>query len=369
MTDLLTPRRAEVLRLVVHEYVDSAVPVGSKTLVNKYQLNLSPATIRNEMARLEDEEYITHPHTSAGRVPSDRGYRYFVEALMVDEELSSDEKARIRHQFHQAAREVDDWVELAATLLSQAANSLALVTTPRSTRTRLKHVELIELSERSVLLVAVLNEARVLQKLFTTPEPVRQEVVTEVANRLNARFAGAGESEITVAEGASAIEAFFTEALQEIVRGEDEGEQPDTVTDGLQNVLAQPEFARPARLLDVLDAVDERNLSRVIPFQRLQEGAVLVMIGGENRDDSMRDLSVVVAEYGVPGALRGAIGIVGPTRMRYPRMISTVRYMAGVMSDLMGALHGTEDTPDSPSPWQGEVSRGDSPGRGSGERS
>ncbi|HEX5939195.1 MAG TPA: heat-inducible transcriptional repressor HrcA [Dehalococcoidia bacterium] len=342
LTEDLTPRRAEVLKLVVHEYVDSAIPVGSQTLVSKYNLQLSSATIRNEMARLEEEAYITHPHTSAGRVPSDRGYRYFVETLMPEDDLTAEEKATIRHQFHQAAREVDAWIELAATILSQTARSLSLVTAPRSARTRLKHIELLELNDRSVLMVAVLQEARVVQKLIALPEPVSQADLSEISARFNQLYSGSSEDEMKAVSEASEAELTFFEAVREILRAEDAGHQPETRTDGLKNVLAQPEFQHSDHLLEVLEAVDERNLSKVIPFQRLKEGGVLVMIGGENRDQSMREFSVVVSEYGVPGAVRGALGVVGPTRMRYPRMISTVRYMSEVMSDLMAAVHRNE---------------------------
>lgn len=322
----------------MHEYVDSAAPVGSQTLVKKYNLLLSAATIRNEMARLEGDRYISHPHTSAGRVPSDRGYRYFVEWLMGDEELSAEEKARIRHQFHQVAGEVEGWGELAAAILSQTAQTLALVTAPRSARSRLKHIELLELNERTVLMVVVLQEARVRQRLLNVPEAISQEALSALSTRINQAYAGLSEAEMMAPAESPVEEAAIVAVLREMLRGEDEGHQPETFTDGLENVLAEPEFARSERAVEVIEAVDDRNLSRVIPFERLVEDSVLVSIGAENRDESLHDFSVVVSQYGVRGSLLGAIGIVGPTRMRYPRMISTVRYMAEVMSDLVAGL-------------------------------
>ena len=131
-------------------------------------------------------------------------------------------------------------------------------------------------------------------------------------------------------------------AIRDVLRTEDEGRQPETFVDGLENVLAEPEFARGDRVLGVLDAVDQRNLSLAIPFQNLLDGRVLVTIGGENRVESMRDFSLVVSRYGASETARGALGVVGPTRMRYSRVISTVRYMADVMSDLVAAVHGSE---------------------------
>jgi heat-inducible transcriptional repressor len=345
----MTPRRAEVLRLVVHEYVDSATPVGSQTLVRKYNLRLSPATIRNELASLERENYVTHPHTSAGRVPSDRGYRYFVESLMVEEDLSPEEKATIRHQFYQASRELEEWSELAASILSRAAGSLALVTAPHAPQSRLKHVELIELNERTVLMVVVLQEARVRQRLLTIEAPLGQAKLTEISGRLNSACAGQSKAELnkTLASpdlAEAAEDSFFLQAICDIMAGEDRSHQPHTFTDGLENVLAEPEFARSERALDVLGAVDQRNLARVIPFQSLREGRVLVMIGGENLEDSMREFSVVASPYGLLDESRGALGVVGPTRMHYSRVISTVRYMSEVMSDLLSGLQADQDT-------------------------
>src|SRR3990172_1175919 len=155
----LTERRAPLLSLIIREYVDSATPVGSDTMVRRYELPFSSATIRNEMARLEDDGYITHPHTSAGRVPSDKGYRYYVEALMAEEALPWQEQETMRHQFHQSRGVLEEWLRLAAAVLAQAVHNIAVVTTPRAPASRLRHIELVGLQEFMVLFVLVLQEA------------------------------------------------------------------------------------------------------------------------------------------------------------------------------------------------------------------
>ena len=171
----LTERRAKLLSLIIGEYVDSAMPVGSDALVRRFELPFSSATIRNEMARLEEEGYISHPHTSAGRVPSDKGYRYYVEALMEERDLSAQIKQTIRHQFHQAGRDEDEWVHLAAAVLARAVENAAVVTMPNMAESRLKRMELVSIQDTSALLVVVMQQARVKQQVLIFPEPMEQD--------------------------------------------------------------------------------------------------------------------------------------------------------------------------------------------------
>src|SRR5437870_3292959 len=158
---MLTERQAAILNYIVREHIETALPVGSDTLVRKFGLGLSSATIRNEMARLEEAGYISHPHTSAGRIPSDKGYRFYVEVLMREEDIGLDRARTIRHQFHQAAGELDDRVHLAASILAAAVSNLGVAIAPRARATRLKQVQLIVLHDQTALMVVVLPEGRV----------------------------------------------------------------------------------------------------------------------------------------------------------------------------------------------------------------
>jgi heat-inducible transcriptional repressor len=351
---MLTERRGRILSLIVEDYVESALPVGSDTVVRKHRLGVSSATIRNEMARLEEEGYISHPHTSAGRIPTEKGYRYYVESLMEEEDLPWEEKQTILHQFHQAGREWEAWLHLAVAILAASARNMAVVTVPRSSHCRLRHIELVSLQELAALLVLVLEETRVRQHVLSLPEPLTQDELTEVARRLTQLYGGLTAAQIraTVAP-LSPLEEEAVQAVLELILAEDEAANEEAYLEGLQHVLAQPEFSRSDKILALLEALDERNLTRNIPFRRLADVGVKVIIGSEHLalgrpalagagpgwTEAMRECSVVVARYGMPGALNGALAVLGPTRMHYPRTISTVRYVSSLMSELLEGFY------------------------------
>jgi heat-inducible transcriptional repressor len=332
----LNERRAQLLSLIVREYVDSATPVGSETMVRRYELPFSSATIRNEMARLEEDGFITHPHTSAGRVPSDKGYRYYVEALMQERDLPRELKETIRHQFHQAGREEDEWIQLAAAVLARAVENAAVVTVPRTAESRLKRLELVGIQETAALLVLVLHQARVKQQVLLFPDPVEQEELSVIANRLNELFAGRSAPEIGRSRAQmTQMEWYVVNAVRDIMDAADRGGYDEAYLEGVRNVLRKPEFATSEKMLNMLDVLEQRNLTRLIPFRQVARDGVTVMIGAENEEDAMRDYSIVVSPYGEPGGIMGAMAVVGPTRMRYSETISTVRFVADVMSEMI----------------------------------
>jgi len=333
---MLTERRSRILRLVIEEYVDSAVPVGSEAIVRKYRLPVSSATIRNEMARLEEDGYVTHPHTSAGRVPSDKGYRYYIEDLMEERELTQEEKETIRHQFHQAGRDLEQWVHLAAAVLAQAVRNMAVVTTPRSPHCRLKHLELVSLHDLVVLVIVVLQDGRLLQQVLTLSEARRQDGLTVTGHRLTDLYKGLTASQLQRKPAElSALESEVRDEVNALMTSEDEGRYDQACLEGVSLVLGQPEFSRSEKMLGLLAVLDEYSLTRVLPLRSLAGEGVTVLIGGENREDALRECSLLVTRYGVPGSLSGALAVLGPTRMRYPRTISTVRYLGTLMSELV----------------------------------
>ena len=303
---MITERRSALLNLIVEEYVDTALPVGSQYIVRKHAMPVSPATVRLEMARLEDEGYITQPHTSAGRVPSDKGYRYYVESLMAEETLPREERETIRHQFHQAERAMEQWFQLAAAVLAHSVSNFAVVTSPRSRETRLRHVQLVPLQETSALVVVVLNEARVRQQVMSFREPLSPQE----------------------------LDAFVLQVALELM-GEEELAVGDVFRDGVREVLSQPEFARSERILDLIDVLEQRTLPTAIPIRQVGEGHVSVVIGAENDNEAMRECSIVVARYGSEEGPSGIVAVLGPTRMRYARTIPTVRYLASLLGDLI----------------------------------
>jgi heat-inducible transcriptional repressor len=299
------------------------------------------------MARLEDDGYITHPHTSAGRVPADRGYRYYVEALMGDPELPPEERLRILHQFHQATSEITEWLELAAAVLAQSVRNVAVVTAPRVGQVRLKHVQLVALQDFTALLVLVTQDVKVRQQVVTFAEPIGQEELTRIANRLNHLWSGLDSEQVRARSADLGVrDEPVARAVTAILADEEAAAFGEARVEGLRNVLEQPEFAESTKALDIVEALDEHNLTRAIPFESTPEEGVTVLIGGENRDDAMRGCSLIITGYGARGGPKGSLVVVGPTRMHYPRAIATVRYMGAVMSELLHRLYGLESQED-----------------------
>ncbi|MEX1255057.1 MAG: heat-inducible transcriptional repressor HrcA [Dehalococcoidia bacterium] len=345
---MLTERQSRILDIVVREHVDTAQPVGSQSITRKYRLGVSSATVRNEMAELEEQGFLGHPHTSAGRVPTEQGYRFYVEWLMGEEELPAEAQETIRHQFHQLEGGQEGWVHLGASILAQVVENAAVVTAPRTTACRLKHLELVSLNDTAALLVLVLDQARLKQQVVSLDAAATQEELSATAAKLNHPVEGLTAHEIAgVAERAAIltpVERQVLDIVESTMRAVDEGSADETYLEGIRHILAQPEFADSARVLELLDLLDQGNLARTIPLHALAQEGVTVIIGADNprlgsASEAMRECSVILGSYGSQGVASGVIAVLGPMRMRYPRTISTVRYLANVMSDLLAQYY------------------------------
>jgi heat-inducible transcriptional repressor len=334
----LTERQETILALIVHEYVDGAKPVGSKYLVKHYNLGISSATVRNEMVALTEAGLLRQPHTSAGRVPSEMGYRYFVRKLVGDPDLPADDKRLISHQFHQARSDIDEWVQLAASVLAQHSHVASVVTAPHPERAIFKHIELIGTRAQQVLMVLVLQGGEVRQQMLSLAEAIDQEQLTRTANQIT--HACQAKDASTIAE----IELHSSDLAREVIRLIAEVmERTDAVLagdiyrDGLTNVLQQPEFASSENAHHALRLLEERSFLEEVLAKALSPhvGGVQVVIGGEGAWEELKDCSFILARYGAQGYATGALGVIGPTRMAYGRTISAVRYVAGLMTDLV----------------------------------
>lgn len=364
----LTERRQIILKLVIQEFIETATPVASEALVRKHNLSFSSATVRNEMAALEELGYLTHLHTSAGRVPTDAGYRFFVENLMERTSLSVAEQLMIRHQFYQVRGELDQWIQLAGAVLARTAQNASVVTPPRvAERLRFKSIELIVIHDTMGLAVLVFHGGIVKQQTFTLDTARTPEDLRRIAGRLTDRLADQSLSAIEdlIARDSQQHSSGFSEfergVLDSIVRAMqafEEQARAQIHSDGLIEMLSQPEFIpslarddaeraveRMRRALEILKS--GRGLSPLIP-QALASDGVQVIIGGEHSEDQMREYSVVLSRYGVDGAVTGVLGVIGPTRMAYPRSISTVRYISSLMSSLLAELYNVENRPTEP---------------------
>jgi heat-inducible transcriptional repressor len=336
--DELTPRQRTILGLVVREYVETASPVSSRALVKNYGLDVSTATVRNELARLEELGYLTHPHTSAGRTPTDKGYRRFVTRLLGGVELPLQERRTIAHQFYQARQDLEQWMPLAASVLAHTARGAALVTAPQAAESRYKHLQLIATQGQTILLVLVLRGGMVKQQMLTLPEPFSQADLNEASDRLNQLLNGLSVNEIAPRIGElPPFEADVANIVMETMRRADAQTAGVVYRDGLTEVLQQPEFAEGEQAQGLVRVMEEHSFLEAVLADALspEVGSVRVLIGGEGRWDELQACSLVLTRYGVTGLITGALGVLGPTRMPYGRAISTVRYVAGLLSDLV----------------------------------
>jgi len=345
--DDLTSRQQMLLGLVVREYVSTAAPVGSKGLTERFNLGVSSATIRNELARLEELGYLTHPHTSAGRQPTDKGYRFFVERLMGDNELPVTEQRMISHQFHQVRQDVEQWMKLAAAVLSRTARGAALITAPQSTNVRFKHLQLISTQGRLVLLVVVLQDGSVKQEMLTLAESMAQEVLDEASRRLNNACENMNGEAITALRASlPTFEAEIAGVVADILQASESRSSNPIYRDGLSEMLKQPEFEPRTVSEKVLRVMEEHTGLLEEVFANALDanvGGVQVVIGGEGRWRELSDCSLVLSRYGVPHQAIGTLGVMGPTRMPYGRAISAVRYVSDLMSDLVSDLYSHEE--------------------------
>jgi heat-inducible transcriptional repressor len=340
----LTERQKLILALVIRDYIETAQPVGSRRLVDDYGLEFSSATVRNEMAALTESGYLRQPHTSAGREPTEEGYRYFVRQLMGNTDLPNQTKRLITHQFYQARYDVDQWMRLAASVLAHQSQGASLVTAPHPERVRFKHLELIATLGRQVLMVLVLGGGEVRQQMLVLAEPVTQERLSDVANMLTEQCQGLNAREISLLGlHLDSLEQDVMKLTLEEMNRSREVITGEVYRDGLTNVLSEPEFAQLGAARSALRVFEERSfledlLSRTIMTSGV--GGVQVLIGGEGTWEELRSCSVVLARYGAPGLATGTMGVLGPIRMAYGRTISTVRFVAGLLTDLIVEMHG-----------------------------
>ncbi len=331
----LSPRRQRVLGYIVDDYVTSAQPVASEAIARRLG-SVSSATVRNDMAALEDEGYITQPHTSAGRVPSDKGYRYFVEVLMNGEELSESERRTITHQFHQVEGNVDQWTALAASVLARVTGNAAVVTSPRWRSRRVKRLELVPLRERTALLVIVLDKGLVRQQILTLDEQTQSSELEQVANRLNLELFGLSRGEVAQRlEQETGLTRTVLQAVIETMSQLDEQATGSVHHDGISKIMEQPEFQHVERLRQLLELLQAGGLFSQLLSLALQRNDLMVSIGSENPWQPLRDFTLVLSRYGHSDNAVGVLGVVGPTRMQYRRTISGVRYLSEVMDSLI----------------------------------
>ena len=333
----LTERQKLILSLIVHEHTRTALPVGSRTIVEQFNLQLSSATIRNEMVALTDMGYLRQPYTSAGRVPTEEGYRFFVRNLTQQTTLPATTMRTISHQFYQSRQDLDQWLRLAASVLANQSQGASLVTAPHSEKALLKHLELIATRGNQVLMVLILVGGEIRQQLLSLPEHINQEQLSAIAALITDQCHNCSADQI-LSKGIY-LDPIGQQVLNVVTEEMSLSEKMvvgEVYLDGLMNVLAEPEFAESENARSALKLFEERSflndlLERTVMSSNI--GGVQVVIGGEGTWDELRQCSVVLARYGQNGIMSGTLGVLGPMRMPYGHTISTVRFVADLLSD------------------------------------
>ncbi|MCA9903258.1 MAG: heat-inducible transcription repressor HrcA [Anaerolineae bacterium] len=340
----LTRRQEAILALIVRAYSESPEPVSSKSLVEK--LDVSSATIRNDMQVLEQLGYVAAPHTSAGRVPTQDGYRYFVRQLLNIVDLDEAEQLLINQKLLSLPLATEQWMRQTATLLARTAQTGALVTPPMAEASRYKHVELISVQGRLVLMVMVLQGGAVHQQMLTLAEPVTQTRLSEVAVLINGLCYDLDADKVRI-KGLQTgmLEREIVELIADLMERADKNQLVAVYRDGLSEMLGafqqNTEGAQQA-----LRVFEERAFLNLILKDLLapQPNEVKIIIAGNGRWEELSHLTMIISRYGLRGQVSGAIGVLGPTHINYGRAVSTVRYISSVMTDMLADVFD-EETP------------------------
>ena len=340
---VLSAREKNILNLIVGDYIKEVAPVASQSIARKHHLGVSPATIRNDVADLAHEGYITRPHPSAGSVPLEKGYRAYVETIGERRtQLPAGVRDSIHNRLVEVEWDVEDWTAVAATLLAGLVGNLAIVSFPKSQEARVKHIELVPLQDLLALLIVVFEQATLRRQLIRFEQPVDPAALQASASRVRELVVGRSGREVESEQtDLPPLEDEFVSATAEMLREEDRAEHRDHYVDGLRNLLAQPEFAASDKVPDVVGGVEDGSLAQAVLDETPEVGEVRVVIGQENRGDMLWPFSVVVAQYGIPADATGTVGAIGPVRMEYARAIACVELMVGVMSELVEGVRGT----------------------------
>lgn len=336
----LTERREQVLCLVIQEYIRSAQPVSSKTIADNSKLGVSAATVRNDMAALEKAGLLTHPHTSAGRIPTHIGYRYYVQNLIADAELPTSERKEIKSQFSLATAELDQWLRVSTSVLATASQSIALATQPKAIECRFKHIELVGIHEFKVLLVLVLKTGIVKQQLLDLDAPKTQDELSQISNELNDHLdSQTVKMAVKILPMLSPLAQEIAALVLELMNRLDTQSDEQIYRDGLVQVLDAPEFAEGDNVRNIVQILEEKTLINQLVDESASDGGIRVIIAGNGRYMELQEISVIMSPYGVADLATGVLGVVGPLRMSYSRTIGAVRYVATLMSDIVEEMY------------------------------
>ena len=337
----LTERKLKILQAIISNYVRTAEPVGSRTLSRQFDMAMSPATIRNEMSDLEEMGYLTHPHTSAGRVPSYLGYRVYVDELMNEYRLSVNEINQITMAFRQRYVELSKTVESISNAISLLTNYTTLYTTPASGAGFIKSFKLIPIDEKSFVMIVVMDDGSVKNRTIRTHNVFDNEVLDKLSNYLNYRFSNINISMLTsvalekekqlVPVESGILDSIFG-FMEDIASSV---ESTDLMLTGTTNIFNHPEFNSIDRTKEFLEFVKKDNMGKLKELIDKTGDSTSVIIGNENPVLKDKDISLVVSNYSLGGGAKGKLAIIGPTRMDYAKVISTLDYLTACINEAL----------------------------------
>ena len=340
---MLTSRQELILNLIVDDYINLATPIASESLARSHALGVSSATIRSEVAALEEQGYISRPHSSAGSIPADKAYRLYVESVLADDTdaIPSPARRAISRQFSDVEYDVDAWGNVAAALLASLAGNMGFATFPKSRECRIRHLELVPVQGSMVMLIVVLEQARLRKQLVRMEDSVEASHLETITQRLRSEIIGLTRREIEAKSmRLSPLEQNLVEATVLVLKDEDFSTGDGSYVDGLRNLVSQPEFVDPDKLRAIVQGVEDGSLVEAILAEEPDGSVIQVIIGHEHTGDVLWPLSVVICRYGIPGEVDGTVGAVGPTRMAYTKAISGVKFVASVMNRLVEGAYG-----------------------------
>ncbi|MDD5823477.1 MAG: heat-inducible transcriptional repressor HrcA [Firmicutes bacterium] len=334
----LTERQLQILQAVISDYVQNAEPVGSRSISKKYNLGVSPATIRNEMADLEEMGYLTHPHTSAGRIPSDKAYRLYVNNLMQKRNLTTREKRAIRDKLHADRAEFNATIRHAAELLSEITHLASFAMTPVNNQDTLNFIKLLPVDERTIVMMIVADSGSITNTTMRVNVPYTAETLEILSKTMTVHYKGTTIDEALKANiiedigtDIEAMNLFSGNVMPSFMKTLEDMLNVNLYTEGLMNIFNIPEYSSIDKARDFLELFSKKE-----EFTRnmLSRGdGIIVTIGEENMSDSMKDCSLITASYHVDGKLVGKVGVIGPTRMKYDEVTSIMEYLTNNLSE------------------------------------
>jgi heat-inducible transcriptional repressor len=339
----LNDREKTILRSIVQQFILTASPVGSRNITKKFDVGVSPATVRNIMSDLEESGFINHPHTSAGRIPTDKGYRYYVDALMEIKKLKSSDKGIIDKSLDQNILETDEILKIASKLLSTITKQIACVTYPTLDNGILEKIQLVSLSSKRLLVVVSIKSGLVKTMTLEFESEVGIDKLQKVESLLNERLNGLTFQEIRktfkdrlsdVGESEKPIIRLFIDSVDKIFI--DHKKEDKLVITGATNIFQQPEFDDPGKFQSVIELIEDKDIIiHIMDKKRIENSSsVLISIGSENEEEKFNEYSLITKEYSF-GETSGAVGIIGPKRMEYSKVVAIVSYLGDMLSEIL----------------------------------